>query len=232
MRRVLVTGANRGIGLEFVRQFLERGDRVFATSRRTAQAHELTKLALAFPGRLTILPLDLAKPATIVELEKELHLVTDALDVLVNNAGTLVSGERWGAIEAKSLAESFATNAMGPLLVTQAMTPLLERGTAPRVVSVSSSLGSLGRCEAFGTPSYSTSKAALNMAMRQAAHALAARGITVALLSPGWVRTDMGGEKAQLEPTDSVRGMIAVIDALQPADAGRFIDHEGRSIPW
>src|SRR5687768_10348647 len=232
MRRVLVTGANRGIGLEFVRQFLARGERVFATSRRAAQAHELTKLALAFPGRLTILPLDLAKPATIVELEKELHLVTDALDVLVNNAGMLVSGERWGAIEAKSLTESFATNAMGPLLVTQAMTPLLERGTEPRVVSVSSSLGSLARCEAFGTPSYSTSKAALDMAMRQAAHALAPRGITVALLSPGWVRTDMGGEKAQLEPTDSVRGMIAVIDALRPTDAGRFIDHEGQPVPW
>ena len=109
--RILVTGANRGIGLEFVRQYLARGERVFATCRRPGQAHELTRLALSHPGHLKILPLDLSKPASVVELERELHLVTDALDVVVNNAGMLVSGERWGAIESKSLLDSFATNA-------------------------------------------------------------------------------------------------------------------------
>ena len=232
MRKVLVTGANRGIGLEFVRQYLARGDRVFATCRKPGHAHELTRVALANPGRLTILPLDVAKPAAIVELEKELHLVTDSLDTLVNNAGMLVSGERFGELEAKSFAETFATNTIGPTLLTQALVPLLERGTAPRVASVSSGLGSLERCDAFTTPSYCVSKAALNMAMRQLSHALAPRGIVVALLSPGWVRTDMGGPKAELEPTDSVRGMIAVIEGLTAGDNGRFLDHDGDELPW
>ena len=232
MRRVLVTGANRGIGFEFVRQFLARGDRVFGTCRRPGHAHELNKLAFAHPGRLTILPLDIAKPASITELEKELHLVTEALDTLVNNAGVLVSGERWGELAAKPFADTFATNTVGPLLVTQALAPLLARGESPRVATISSSLGSLARCESFGTPSYSVSKAALNMAMRQAAQALSPLGITAVLLSPGWVRTDMGGAKAELEPEVSVRGMIEVIDALKPRDAGRFIDHDGDELPW
>ncbi len=232
MRRVLVTGANRGIGHEFVRQHLDRGDRVYATCRKAGHAHELTKLALAHPGRLTILPLDLAKPASITELERELHLVTDALDVLVNNAGMLVSGERWGTLEAKSFADTFATNVTGPMLLTQALTPLLERGTVPRVASVSSGLGSLAGVKEFGTPSYSTSKAVLNMAMRQAAQALASHGIVAVVLSPGWVKTDMGGAGAVLEPSVSVRGMIAVIDALRPEDTGRFLGHDGNELPW
>lgn len=232
MRKVLVTGANRGIGLEFVRQYLARGDRVFATCRKPGQEHELTRVALAHPGRLTILPLDVAKPASIIELEKELHLVTDSLDTLVNNAGMLVSGERYGELDSKSLAETFATNTIGPMLAAQALTPLLERGTAARVASVSSGLGSLARCEAFTTPSYCVSKAALNMAMRQLAYALAPRGIVVALLSPGWVKTDMGGPKAELEPGTSVRGMIKVIESLTAAHTGRFFDHDGSEMPW
>ena len=230
--RILVTGANRGLGLEFVRQYLARGERVFATLRKPGQAHELTRLALAHPGHLKILPLDLSKPASIVELERELHLVTDALDIAVNNAGMLVSGERWGTIEPKSLLDSFATNAAGPLLLTQALTPLLEAGIDAKVASVSSQLGSIERTQRFGTPSYAISKAALDMGMRQAAHALAPKGITVVAISPGWVRTDMGGEGAELEPRDSVAGMVRVIDALTPADTGRFFDWSGDALPW
>ena len=232
MRKVLVTGANRGLGLEFVRQYLDRGDRVLATCRKANQAHELTKQALAHPGRLTILPLDLAKPASIAELEREIHIVADSLDTLVNNAGMLVSGEKWGTLDAKSYAETFASNATGPLLLMQALAPLLAKGESPRIASVSSGLGSLANCAQFGTPSYCMSKAALNMATRQASYALAPQGIVVVSLSPGWVKTDMGGEKAELEPQVSVRNMIGVIDRLGPADTGRFIDHTGADLPW
>ncbi len=232
MRRVLLTGANRGLGLEFARQLLAGGDRVIATARKPGHAHELTRLALAHPGRLTILPLDVAKPATIAELVRELPLVTDALDVLINNAGMLPSGETWGALEAKPLLDTFATNVVGAVLLTQAATPLLERGASPRVVNVSSILGSLALRDGFLTPSYCISKAALNMATRLLAAELSARGVTVVCVHPGWVKTDMGGAKAELDPADSVRDLIALLGRLTPADAGRFLAYDGQSLPW
>ncbi|MBL8275047.1 MAG: SDR family NAD(P)-dependent oxidoreductase, partial [Xanthomonadales bacterium] len=174
MRRVVVTGANRGLGLEFTRQLLARGDRVYAAVRKPGHALELTRLALAHPGRVSVLPFDATKPATAVELVREIGLVDDAIDVLINNAGVLPAGERYGAIEAKSLLDAFTINVVGATLLTQAATPMLERGTAPRVVNISSTLGSIGTRAAFGTPSYAISKAALNMATRQLAFELSA----------------------------------------------------------
>lgn len=232
MQRILVTGASRGLGLEFVRQFLQRGERVVAACRKPGQAHDLTRLALAHPGRLTILPVDVTRPASIVELEKETRLVTDSLDLLINNAGMLPSGERYGAIEAKTLSDAFATNAMGPLLVTQAMTPLLEAGRGARVMNLTSVLGSIARRESFGTPSYSISKAALNMATRLTSFELALRGIIAFVVHPGWVRTDMGGARAEVTPEQAVAALIALVDAATPAYAGRFLGSDGEEIPW
>ena len=134
--------------------------------------------------------------------------------------------------QAKSLADSFATNAMGPFLLTQALAARLADDG--KVVAISSGLGSIARTSRFGTPSYDISKAALNMAMRLLGHALAERRIAVLALSPGWVKTDMGGEKAELEPARSVANMLGVIDALNfDADAiGRFLSHSGEALPW
>jgi NAD(P)-dependent dehydrogenase (short-subunit alcohol dehydrogenase family) len=232
MRRVLVTGANRGLGLELVRQQLARGDRVIATARKPGQAHELTRLALANPGRLHILPLDTARPATVTELVKELALVTDALDTLVNNAGMLVSGEAFGALEAKNLQDTFATNVVGATLLTQAATPLLEKGDAPRVLNISSILGSLALRDSFCTPSYCISKAALNMVTRLLAPELAGRGIVLACANPGWVKTDMGGSGAELAIGDAVRDLLAILDGLTPAQSGQFLAAGGKTLPW
>jgi len=232
MQRILVTGASRGLGLEFVRQFVQRGARVFAACRKPGQATDLTRLALAHPGRVTVLPVDLARPASITELGNELRLVTDSLDLLVNNAGVLVSGERFGSLEAKHLADTFATNVIGPVLMAQAMAPLLAAGQAPKVLNLSSILGSIARCEEFGTPSYSISKAALNMAMRQLSHELGPQGITAFVIHPGWVKTDMGGSGAQITVQQSVTGMLAVVDGAGPDFAGRFLSWDGKEIPW
>lgn len=232
MPRILVSGAGRGIGLELVRQFLDRGDRVIATVRKPGAATDLNRLAFAHPGHLAVLPLDLGKPHAIDELAREVPLVAESIDVLVNNAGVLPGGERFGAIEARHLEEAFRVNAMGPVLLTQALAPLFARTGGAKVMNVSSVLGSIAERDAFYTPSYAISKAALNMGTRLLAHALADQGVTVFAIHPGWVRTDMGGPKAEVEVADSARGLIAVLDRVGPADAGRFLTFEGQELPW
>jgi len=231
-RHALVTGGNRGLGLAFVRALLARGDRVVATCRRPGKATALNTLAGEYPGRLHVLPLDVADPKSHVELARELPLVLGdgRLDLLVNNAGVLHSGERFGNLGAANLEDSFRTNAMGPLLLTQALAPLLADGA--RVANLSSQLGSIAGCSRFGTPSYNISKAAQNMATALLAHALAERGIVVVALHPGWVRTDMGGEQATETVDGAVAGLLRVIDGLETGDSGSFRDWQGNTLPW
>jgi NAD(P)-dependent dehydrogenase (short-subunit alcohol dehydrogenase family) len=187
MQRVLVTGANRGIGLEFARQLLTRGARVFAACREPGKALKLTGLAAAHPGHLTVLALDLTKERSIADLARQTAEATDALDLLINNAGVLVSGERYGELNAKTFTETFSVNVVGPLLLTQALTPLLMHGESPKIVNLSSDLGSLSKTTSFYTPSYGISKAGLNMTTRLLAAELASAGITVISANPGWV---------------------------------------------
>ena len=229
MAHALVTGANRGLGLEFAHQLLARGERVIAACRHPGRALALTRLAGEHPGHLVILPLVLPDTRSIAELVREIATLDLRIGLLVNNAGMLAGGERFGAIEAKTLQDSFAANAAGPLLLTQALAPRLERA---KVVNLSSRMGSIGSSEALQSPSYSISKAALNMATRQLAHALAAQDGIVVAISPGWVSTDMGGANAPLTPHDSVAAMLRTIDALSGADNGRFLSESGATIHW
>jgi len=229
MAHALVTGANRGLGFEFVRQLLARGERVIATCRQPGRALALTRLAGEHPGHLIILPLQLPDPRSIAELVREIAALDLRIGLLVNNAGMLVDGERFGTIEAKALHESFGANAEGPFLLTQALAPRLERA---KVVNLSSRLASIGASESLHSPSYSISKAALNMASRVLAHALAAQDGIVVTMSPGWVSTDMGGANAPLTPPDSVTAMLRAIDALTGKDNGRFLSADGATIPW
>lgn len=232
-RHALVTGANRGLGLELVRQLLAAGGHVVATCRQPGRATALNTLAGEHPGRLHVLPLDVAAPKSQDELARELPLVLGEdgrLDLLVNNAGVLHSGERFGQLGLANLEDSFRTNAVGPLLLAQALAPLLADGA--RVANLSSELGAIGATSRFGTPSYNISKAAQNMATVLLAHALRERGIVVAALHPGWVRTDMGGEGASLAPSEAAAGLLGVIAGLQAGDSGRFLDWRGRPLPW
>lgn len=231
-RYCLVTGANRGLGLEFARQLLARGDRVIATCRHPGKATALNLLAGEHPGRLHVAPLDVADTRSHAALVHELPLLTggEALDLLINNAGVLRSGERFGTVQAKDLEASFHTHALGPFLLVQALFPqLADEGT---VANISSEIGSIGLRQEFRTPSYAIGKAAQNMATSLLAQALRARGIKIVALHPGWVRTDMGGDSAQLAPRDSVAGLLRVIDGLQAGDSGRFLDWQGQALPW
>jgi NAD(P)-dependent dehydrogenase (short-subunit alcohol dehydrogenase family) len=228
----LVTGANRGLGLEFARQLLARGERVVATCRHPGKATALNALAGEHPGRLRVLPLDVAAPRSIAELANELPLLDEALSLrlLVNCAGVLHSGERFGAIDPAIVEDSFRTNAMGPLLVTQALAERLADGA--KVANVSSVLGSIASLARFGSPSYDISKAAQNMATALLAKALAPRGIVVLALHPGWAQTDMGGDNATVPVADAVAGLLRVIDGAGPADSGGFRDWRGETLPW
>jgi NAD(P)-dependent dehydrogenase (short-subunit alcohol dehydrogenase family) len=230
VRHCLVTGANRGLGLEFVRQLLARGDRVVATCRHPGKATALNPLAGEFPGRLHVLPLDVTDPKSIAELARELPLVCESLELLVNDAGVLHSGERFGSVSAANLDDSFRTNARGPLLLVQALAPLLVDGA--RVANITSELGSIAALTRFGTPSYNISKAAQNMATALLAKALAARGIIVLALHPGWVQTDMGGSGATLTPTQSVQGLLQVVDGASLESSGKFFNWHGDTLPW
>jgi NAD(P)-dependent dehydrogenase (short-subunit alcohol dehydrogenase family) len=232
--RSLVTGANRGLGLALATALLARGDHVVGTCRHPGKATDLNRLAGEHPGRLHVLPLDVADPKSQAELARELPLALgddDArLDLLVNNAGVLHSGERFGKVTAANLEDSLRTNAMGPFLLTQALEPLLADGA--KVANITSQLGSIAGLSRFGTPSYNISKAALNMASALLKHALAERGITVLALHPGWVRTDMGGQDASIAPEESAAGLLRVIERATFADSGRYLDWRGEPLDW
>lgn len=232
MARVLITGANRGLGLEFTRQSLARGDRVIAACRHPGRATELTALAGSHPGHLHVLPLDVARPASVQELGRETAMLFPGLDLLINNAGVLVPGERFGSVSADDLDSSFRSNAMGPLLLTQMLAPLLAKGTRAKVANLSSVMGSIHAVREFRSPSYAMSKAALNMATALLARALAPSGVSVIALHPGWARTDMGGPQAEVDPRDAVAGLLRVIETLVPGDSGVFRDWQGKTLAW
>ncbi len=228
----LVTGANRGLGLEFVRQLLARGDPRFGAGRPPGWATPRNRLAGEYPGRLQVLPLDLADPRTHAALAAEVPLVTDEepLDLLINNAGVLRGGERFGQVRPSDLDASFHTNAAGPFLLTQALAPQLAEGAT--VANISSEVGSIALRQEFRTPSYAMGKAAQNMATSLLAQALAPRGIKVVALHPGWVRTDMGGAQAALSAQESVAGLLRVLHQLTLDQSGEFFDWQGQPLTW
>jgi NAD(P)-dependent dehydrogenase (short-subunit alcohol dehydrogenase family) len=230
--RTLITGGNRGIGLELVRQMLARGDRVIATARQPGQAAELNRLASEFPGRLAVLAWEAERVGGAAELAREVARIDDHLDLVIANAGMMVRGERFGGVTEQDLAQTLAVNTIGPFMLAQALAPLLAKGSAPKLLLVSSVLGSLARRDAFYTPSYCISKAALNMAMRLLTAPLRELGITTIAVHPGWVRTAMGGEQAPLLPAESARDLLQLADGLRPEDAGRFLAHDGSELPF
>ncbi len=229
MTNYLVTGANRGLGLEFVRQLIARGDSVIACCREPEKASELKAIG---KERLLIHALDVADSAAIASLPA--HLDGATVDVLINNAGVAAGEEEFGEFDMATMANVLRVNALAPMLVTQALTPLLEKsGAQPKVVYITSSLGSIEQAEglSFGL-SYGMSKAALNMGGKKLAAELKGRNIASVLLHPGWVQTDMGGAGAPLQAVDSIRGMLQVIDKLTVADGLRYLTYEGKPLPW
>jgi NAD(P)-dependent dehydrogenase (short-subunit alcohol dehydrogenase family) len=238
MQRILITGANRGLGLEFARQYLERGARVFAGCRRPAQAQQLQTLRAAHPQRLSVVSLDVAAPDSIRAAHATVRSQADGLDVLINNAGIYSSRgseeplERFGELTFADSLTVLRVNAVAPLIVAQQYLDLLRAGYDAKIVSISSGYGSVSANTGDFPYYYSASKAALNMFMRSLAGDAKRWGITTILLDPGWVSTDMGGPDAPITPEQSVRGMIHVIDTSTPQHNARFFTWQGRELAW
>ena len=232
MTRVLITGANRGLGLAFAKESLARGYRVFATCRRPDEADDLQALRDDFPEKLTVLHLDVTDEGTIDAAAEAVQDQEDALDLLINNAGINPEQEHLGNLDAETILHTYHVNAVGPMLVAQRFLPLLRAGDDPRILNISSTSGSLARKSSGGGYSYCSSKAALNMLTRALAFDLESDGVIVVVIHPGWVQTDMGGSAAPLEPTESVRGVLDVAEELGPSDTGLFYNYKGAQPPW
>jgi NAD(P)-dependent dehydrogenase (short-subunit alcohol dehydrogenase family) len=231
MPTVLITGANRGIGFEFARQYLKEGWRVFAACRRPATANELRGLARGKDKALTILSIEVTEAQSVREAARLLE--DEAIDVLVNCAGIAgASGQKVGNVDYHSWAHVLDVNTMGPLRVLEAFTEHIARSDRKLAVTLTSGMGSIADNRSGGSLAYRTSKAAVNMAMRTAAIDLAARAITCVVINPGWVRTDMGGPGATSTPEQSVTVMRKLIERLGPGDSGKFYNHNGREYPW
>jgi NAD(P)-dependent dehydrogenase (short-subunit alcohol dehydrogenase family) len=232
MPTVLVTGAGRGLGLELVRQYGAEGWDVLACARALDQARELRRLADQLSGRVTLHPLDVTDFATIDSLAQRLRDVP--IDVLINNAGTM--GGRASSFGASDFAQwdgIFRLNAFAPLKMAEAFVGHVARSAHKKIVSISTIMASMARNNMGGFYAYRASKAALNAIMVSLAIDLQRRhGIIAAVLYPGWVRTDMGGPRAELDPQTSVIGMRRVIGDLAPAQAGRFWTYDGSELPW
>ena len=241
MERVMVTGANRGIGFEIARQCIAKGDLVIATYRDRDRSRTLLELADRLSDRLNVVQLDVRNAESIERCYQRVSAMGKGLDVLFNNAGVgadsmgmgdPVSHNALGKLDAESMLKMFHVNSISPMIVTQRFLPLLEKGSDPKVVHISSQMGSIERRDAGGCYSYCGSKAALNMLAHVLAHDIRHMGITSVVIHPGWVRTYMGGPEAPVHVQDSVRGILKVVDGLKHKDAGRFLDHQGEEVPW
>ncbi|MEO8226238.1 MAG: SDR family oxidoreductase [Gemmatimonadota bacterium] len=237
MNTTLITGAGRGIGLELARQAAERGDRVIATTRKSSDA--IAALADRHGDRIIPLMLDAGDERSIVASRAALPTSVDSIELLINNAGMYPARSgSWNpaatgldGLTMAELTDVFRVNAAGPVLIARHYLDLLEAGRA-RVLNVSSLVGSVASKTEGGDYAYAASKAALNIMTRALAADLSPRGIVVVAITPGWVRTDMGGSGAALSPERSVRGILAVARRLTAADAGRFVDYQGALQPW
>ncbi len=228
---VMITGANRGIGLEFARQYSADGWRVHACCREPGRAEQLNRMARASDGRVTVHRLDVTDASAARALASELD--DESIDVLINNAG-VYGPERqpFGDINETEWVDVLRVNAIAPLKVSEAFVEHVARSRRKTIAVVSSLMGSIADNGSGGYYIYRSSKAAANIVTKSMAVDLKPRGIVAVVLHPGWVRTDMGGPSATTSPEQSVSGLRKVLDRLTPADSGRFYDYTGEALPW
>ncbi len=230
MATVLITGTNRGIGLEFVKQFLAREDTVLATCRDMGSATELRQLKND-TSKLHIFELDVSSQKSMEDLT--LQLAGHAIDIFINNAG--VYGPRdstFGKVSANEWAKVLQVNAKAPMILTQLLIDNLRDGSDKKLLYITSKMGSIDDNKGGGSYVYRSSKAALNAVVKSISVDLRDSGFSVAVLHPGWVQTDMGGPNALIDVTTSVSKMIDVIDNLNFHNSGSFFNYDGGIIPW
>ena len=228
---VLITGANRGLGLALTRAYLDRGERVAATTRHLGKSPELHQLKETYRDDLLILRADVGLGRSVNTAAEDATLHLPRLDVLINNAGIAPGKPDQGleSLELSQVRDAMDTNALGALRTTRAFLPLLLKSRQPRVVNVSSGAGSLSK-NPIETPNYAYcgSKAALNMFTRIMAREFRPQGLSIVAMTPGWVRTDMGGPDAELDANAVAGEMLESIDNLTIEQTSLFLDRHGK----
>lgn len=227
MPTVLITGANRGIGYEFARQYAADGWRVIACCRELGRAQDLQ----AVTGPISIHTLDVTDSVSILAAKAEIG--NEPIDLLINNAGFI--GQRTGKlgqVDYDDWSVTLNINLLGPARVSAAFVDNVLASQQKKLVTISTRMSSLTECQAVDFLAYRSSKAAVNMMTKLAANELGPKGATVVLLHPGWVQTELGGPRATTPAKESVGAMRVVLENLTSADNGRFINFDGNTIPW
>ena len=229
MAVVLITGANRGIGLALVKAYASRRDRVFACIRRTSNRTELDAFAASQPKWVEVIEMDVSDPGEIGRVRRKLE--AEPIDVLINNAG-IGGPERQTAtdMDYEGLAEALAINSIAPLMIANAFLSNVKAAKG-KIITLSSQMGSM-QSASSDSLAYRVSKAAVNRLMRGLAADLKPQGIPVLIVHPGWVKTEMGGDGAQLNPEESAAQLLKLIDKLDVASTGRFLAWNGRELAW
>lgn len=222
---ILITGANRGIGLALAIEAARHGWTVFAAARRTA---DLRSVAADLP-KIHPLELDVLDDVSVRDAAEVVARSSPGLDVLVNNAAVFPGegNERLEELDLQTFSQAFETNVVGVARVTRAFLALLRKASRPRLVNISSGAGSISDKTDYDYYPYSISKAALNMLTRAIAAELQPAGIVTAAISPGWVKTDMGGPNAPLSPEESAASLLRTITQLSSEDSGKFLGRDG-----
>ena len=230
MQTVLITGANRGIGLEHARRYAERGARVFATARKPDEADDLAALAKQH-SKVEVLPYDAADDAAPAALKERIG--DGPLDLLFANAGAMgTRRQSFGDVDTEAVLNLIHVNALAPLKLAEALADNVAKSDRKVMAFQTSLMGSIDDNGSGGAYAYRLSKVALNMVGKGVANDLRSRGIIAVLLHPGWVRTRMGGASGKISVEECVEGQQRVLDALTPAQGGRFFNYDGRELPW
>lgn len=232
MKTLLITGANRGIGLEFVRQYAAEGWRVFACCRKPAAADLLNRLINQFPDRIQAHALDVTAHQQIEQLAQT--LTGQPIDLLINNAGVYPPdrGDAFGKTDYAAWQHAFEVNTMAPLKMTEAFIKQVARSALKTIVTITSKMGSVADNRGGGGYIYRSSKSGVNIVVKSLSIDLNPQKIIAVVLHPGWVKTDMGGPGALITTEQSVTGMRRVIGNLTLQDSGKFYAFDGQIVPW
>lgn len=236
MPTILITGANRGLGLEMAQQYAADGWSIQACCRAPAAASDLAALSGKYPGKISVHQLEVDAPDQVEALAATMR--GQSIDILLNNAGILGAkidapgGAGLGHVDYEGWADVLRINTIAPLRLSEALVEPLARGEMKLIVFMSSFMGSIGGIEETGFYAYRTSKAALNMVVKMLSIDLKSRGIRTLAVHPGWVRTDMGGDTAPVGITESISGLRNVIENYGGDQTGRFYRYDGVELPW
>ena len=230
MATILVTGANRGLGIEFAEQYLKMGNKVIATYRNENSSIDLIEKSSEH-SNLKLLQLDVSSNKSLNSFAE--NLGDSPIDIFINNAG--VYGPRnssFGNVDEENWIPAIKINAIAPILLTQLIIKNIRSGADKKLIYITSKMGSIDDNKGGGAYVYRSSKTALNAVVKSLSVDLENEGIVVALIHPGWVKTDMGGPNALIERDTSVRGMTEVISNLDITSTGNFYNYDGSIIPW